>query len=161
MIYANFFSVPDNGNIVIWYGFDENNQVIKLETKDENGEEYHWNAFYKIYKVKNKVNGKMNYFAYNMDADGLCYECKTLYQIEKDNSNLVVGEILKSVCDQEEEERLRENINSDDIGAQGAAHRLEYRVKGNKVTKEEYEKEINNIKERYEEVKKEEVFFGT
>lgn len=126
---------------------------------NENGQNESLYGYYELYTVKSKSNDTTEYFAYRTVRDGLCYEADTIYQIEKVGSSLTMKELIAYSCDSEEEERLRAMANSEDDLYD--AHRLKYEIEGSRVTKEEYDTKLNELKEKYEIIEQREACFGS
>lgn len=109
-----------------------------------------------IYMTKNNTNGEITIFALEEFADGLCYQRKSLYQITKNQTTLEFEELLRCNCDTQKEEQLRNEIDQNSSVSEEEtldellkAHTLQYLVSGNVVSKEDYDKKVTELKEKY------------
>lgn len=90
-----------------------------------------------------------------IDGDGLCYENASLLKLSIVNGKLVTKEILNATCDQEIEDRKREEINNrllaneitedEAFDESVAAHTLKYSVDGIETSKEEFYKKVQEL----------------
>lgn len=92
-------------------------------------------------------------------GDGLCYENDNIYEVKLLDNKFEVKLLARYVCDQEEEERKRAEIVHPDgspatLEEEAAAHTLKYIVDNKVVSKEEYDKTIQDYKNTHELVNK-------
>lgn len=106
-----------------------------------------------------KENDKYVLFIETSFGDGLCYENDNIYEVKLVDNKFHVKLLGRYVCDQEEEEKKRSEIVHEDgseptLEELAAAHTLRYVVNDKIVTKEEYDKTIQDYKNTHELVNK-------
>ena len=106
-----------------------------------------------------KENDKYVLFVETSFGDGLCYENNNIYEVKLVDNKFQVRLLGRYVCDQEEEEKKRAAMVHEDgseptLEELAVAHTLRYIVNDEIVTKEEYNKAIQDYKNTHELVNK-------
>jgi len=103
-----------------------------------------------LYKVENRETKEIEYYFDAFDADGLCFVSSAMVKLDLSEENPSLKYIYGYTCDDEEEERKRQEMGQDEsVDDLANAHTLKYMIGTEKVSKDEYDKNEKSFGKSY------------
>lgn len=103
-----------------------------------------------LYKVENRETKEIEYYFDAFDADGLCFVSSAMVKLDLSEENPSLKYIYGYTCDDEEEERKRQEMGQDaSVDDLAKAHTLKYMIGTDEVSKDEYDKNEKSFGKSY------------